>query len=224
MRVSLTLCLLAVCGVADAGRPFATEDAGVLERAACEWENVAARATAPDTPRATGLSTQVGCGIGSDLQFALNASRAKSDGERASGLGLAGKWGLWADGESSLTLAWGSSWSKLRGAGTDWDGAAALLAFSQGLGGGWTAHANLGRSYSRADRSSVTTWAGLVERQLSDSFDVGAEFFGEGSQRPGFGVGARWRPAPGWTLDASLARSGSTPRERWFTLGFKLEF
>lgn len=36
MRVSLTLCLLAVCGVADAGRPFATEDAGVLERAACE--------------------------------------------------------------------------------------------------------------------------------------------------------------------------------------------
>ena len=224
MRVALVLGLCFYGASALAGRPFVTEDAGVLEASACEWENVAARAQVPDAPRATLLSTQVGCGVGSQWQFAVNTSRARSGDERATGLGLAGKVGLWTpETGPAWTLAWGSSWSRLRGAGTDWDGASAQVVVSQEWGA-WSAHGNLGRSYARLDRQSVTTWAALVERRLSESIDVGAELFGEGSQRAGYGVGARWRVAEGWTLDASWARSGAEPRERWVTVGFKLEF
>lgn len=221
-----TLCLplLLVALPLQAGRPFITEDAGVLARGDCEWESVAARARVSGEPRASGLSTQLGCGLGAQLQLAANAGRARAGGERASSLGLAGKWGLWEGGDGALTLAWGSSWSRLRGAGSDWDGAGALLAYSRQLGGGWGLHANLGHAYSRAERRSETPWALLVERQLHADVDVGTELFGADGRRPGLGLGARWRPAEGWTVDASLARSGSQPRERLVTVGLKLEF
>lgn len=224
MRAAPLVLLTLLAAQAWAGRPFATEDAGVLERGACEWESVAARVTWPAMPSGRSLSTQLGCGTGAGLQFAANIGRASAGDERLSSLGLGGKWALWSAGEAGLTLAWSSGWSRPRGAGRSWDGGAALLAFSQELGGGWTAHANLLRSYSRPDRDWQTGWAALVERQLAESFDVGAELAGEGSQRPGWGLGARWRPADGWTLDASLARSGGRPRERLLSLGLKLEF
>ena len=191
-RSLLTLtALLLFVAAPRAGRPFVTEDAGLLDRGACEWESVLARSRVPDQPRASSAATQVGCGIGGKSQLAVNAGRARSGGERASSLGLAGKTGLWDGGEDgpALTLAWGSSWSKAGGNSRDWDGATALLALSQAFEGGWSVHANLGRSYERASRSSSNFWAVLAERQLSENFDAGVELFGAGSERPGLGPG-----------------------------------
>lgn len=224
MRI-LLLGLICVMGQpAWAGRPFLTEDAGVLARGDCEWESVAAQSRVPDSPRARSLSTQLGCGLGGSLQLAANIGWAKAGDERARSLGLGGKWGAWSAGDSALTLAWSSSWSRVRGAGQDWDGGAATLVFSQGLGQAWTAHANLIHDYSRPERRGRTGWAALVERQLTPQLDAGAELFGEGSQRPGWGLGARWRPAEAWTLDASWSRSGGEARERLITFGLKREF
>ncbi|MFN7693972.1 MAG: hypothetical protein ACK5O3_08000 [Burkholderiales bacterium] len=211
---------------AQAGRPFITEDAGILEQKACEWESVAAQARVPGEARSRSAATQVGCGLGFRSQLAVNVAQERLGGERSNSVGLGGKTGLWeADaGGPSLTLAWGTSWSKGRASPREWDGVSALLALQQPLGDGWTLHGNLGRSYSRSERRSSSFWALLAERNLSDSIDAGVELFSEAGQRPGLGVGMRWRLAEGWTLDGSLARSGSRPRERLVTLGFKREF
>lgn len=49
---------------ANAGRPFATEDAGVLVAGECELEAYASRETAGDAPKETGWWVQLGCGLG----------------------------------------------------------------------------------------------------------------------------------------------------------------
>lgn len=230
-RSSRLAALLLLLGAvqAQAGRPFITEDAGLLASGDCEWETVAARSRIPQaTPpgRSSSLGTQIGCGLGRGMQLALQAASERTDGERSRSLGVAGKLGLLDGGDDgpNLTLAWGSSWTRGAGAGTSWDGLSALLVYSMSLPGGSSLHANLGRQYSRPDRRSTTLWAAAVETPLGQDLDIGAELFGVGSQRPGVGIGLRWRPADRWTLDASLARSGGTPRERLITLGFKREF
>lgn len=223
--------LLAVCSMglaqnAGAGRPFSTEDAGVLDPSACEWENVAERSRRPGEARLSAASTQIGCGLGLRSQLAVNLGQLRGV-ERVSVLGLGGKTGLWEADGGALTLAWTSSWSKARSGPREWDGLMAQLVYSKELEGGWNLHANLGRSYNRPERRSVSTWGLLAERQLSEDWDLGAELFAEGSQRPGLGLGTRWRPLEGWTLDASLGRGShhrGEARERYFTLGFKLEF
>lgn len=224
MRLFLVGLISVLGSQALAGRPFLTEDAGVLARGDCEWESVAAQSRAPDAPRARSLSTQIGCGLGGSWQLAANVGWAKAGDERVRSLGLGGKWGAWSAGDSALTVAWSSSWSRARGARQDWDGAAAALVYSQGLRDGWTAHANLIHSYSRAERRGRTGWAALIEHTLLPTLDLGAEVTGEGSDRPGLGLGARWRPVEAWTLDASWSRSGGDARERLITVGLKREF
>ncbi len=223
--VPLSLCL---ASPALAGRPFITEDAGVLEPSDCEWESVAARSRVPGEARHSSLGTQIGCGIGLRSQLALNIGLSRGGGERARSLGLGGKTSIWRESDEgpALTLAWSSSWSHVDGPGgsREWDGAGALLAYSQAFADGWSLHANLSHLYSRAERRSRSGWALLVERGLSAELDAGLELFGDGSERPGLGLGLRWRPAERWTLDGSLARSGSRPRERLISLGLKLEF
>lgn len=78
---------------AQAGRPLQTEDAGVLERGACELEGATQRVSV-DGARATEHALQFGCGIGLESQVALNASTAKDGSDRSRGLALVGKTGL----------------------------------------------------------------------------------------------------------------------------------
>lgn len=216
--------LLLALPAAQAGRPFVTEDAGLLGRGACEWESVAASGRVAGEPAARGLSTQLACGLGAGLQLGASLSRLRTANAGLQGSGLVGKWALWRQDASAFTLAGASSWSRPRGGSTDWEGASLQAVLSQGLDGGWTAHANLGRRYSRAERRRHSGWAVLVERRLGQTVDLGAELFGEGGERPGGGLGLRWRPAEGWSLDAGLTRSGGQPRERQLSLGVKLEF
>jgi hypothetical protein len=95
--------------VATAGRPLQTEDAGVLDRGACEIEGFRARATAEGiSARETRL--QAGCGVGFGSQVALAVSSTRVDAERERGLSLVGKTGLWkapGDDAPALTFAWG---------------------------------------------------------------------------------------------------------------------
>ena len=104
-----TILIATACGTAQAGRPLATEDADVLDRAACEWESFAARQTVSGAPAVNGVSTQVGCGFGWNSQVALGYTRERSAGESASAWGLSGKTALVerSAGTTGLTLAWG---------------------------------------------------------------------------------------------------------------------
>ncbi len=56
---------------AQAGRPLATEDAGVLDAGSCEFEAFAATERATASPVLRSHAFQVGCGVGARTQLAL---------------------------------------------------------------------------------------------------------------------------------------------------------
>ena len=85
---------MGLVGSAEAGAPLATEDAGVLEARACEWETYAQRVHANAIDPVRAVSTQVGCGIGWRSQVGLGYARAASGGVHDDAIGLAGKTGL----------------------------------------------------------------------------------------------------------------------------------
>lgn len=84
----------------QAGRPFATEDAGVLAQKECEWESFAARERTHGAPSETGWNTQVGCGVGFKTQVALAFGRNKSESAHTNALGLSAKTGLIDGGDN----------------------------------------------------------------------------------------------------------------------------
>jgi hypothetical protein len=88
IAAALSMALLAFAGHVQAGRPFATEDAGVLAQKECEWESFAARARTRGEPRETGWSTQIGCGVGFKTQVALAFGRSKFESENTNALAL----------------------------------------------------------------------------------------------------------------------------------------
>jgi len=223
---SAPLCLaLAAAGTAHAGRPFVTEDAGVLKRADCEWEGVIAHAKASGAPSESAWSTQLGCGIGLDSQLALAWGQARSAGSRADSIVLGGKTGLIDGGEDSpsFALAYGAAWTRADG-DQRLDSHYANLVLSAPLDPDWTAHANLGLLDLHQGRATRTTWALAVEKRVAAALDLGAEFYGEGSGKPWFGVGARWQAGEKLSLNASWAWQSEAPRVSLATLGFKLEF
>jgi hypothetical protein len=222
--------LLGLCGLAapaHAGRPFVTEDAGVLEKAECEWESVAARARTRGEPRETGWSTQVGCGVGLNTQLALSFARSKFESERTNAWALGGKTGLIDGGEegTSLTLAYGAVSAKGPGDGSyRWNTAAVNLVVTQPLPADWTLHGNVGWTRDRPSKLNTTTWAVAAEWAASEQWAVGAEVYGDDRDKPWFGVGARWTLSEAWSLNASYAVNRETPRASAASVGFKFVF
>jgi hypothetical protein len=226
-RLLLAAAGLAAAAPAGAGRPFATEDAGVLGRGECELESAVTRASARGEPRETAASAQFGCGLGAAWQLGLGASRTRSAGERSDGVSLAGKAGMHNVGEAApaLTLAWGLGWSRAGGA-TGFDGGFAMLVASQSVADGWTLHGNLGAVREHAERKTRGAWAVLVERIVAEGLDLGVEAYGLSGDRPWLGLGVRWTPGTGWQFDASLARrrGGTSHAASAASLGLKFSF
>lgn len=218
------LYLLALAGVAQAGRPLATEDAGVLERGACEWESFLARERSADTTRA--VSTQFGCGVGAATQIALGYSRARSGPDTTPAWGLNGKTALGphADGATAFTLAWGVEAAKSVGTSLRHETTFLNLVATREFAAGLTAHANLGWARSESARASSTTWNLAIEKALDDGFEVMAETYGDDRTRPWLGIGLRWAASPQLTLDGSWSVQNQSPRPKLLTLGFKIAF
>ena len=214
------------CGeVAYAGRPFATEDAAVLETAACEIEAFGARGRARDAVTGRSYAAQFGCGVGATTQLALSGSRLRAGGERATGAALAGKTALRPLAEQGLgvTLAYAIGASK---AGTgEWEHAASALSLVVSEQRGRIVyHGNLGVARDEIGGSSATAWAFAVER-LGGRFDVGLEVFGENSRSPWVGVGARYAVTPEkFYFDASFAQRTNSTRAQLVTVGLKVAF
>lgn len=209
-----------------AGRPFTTEDAGVLDKGACEWETTQSRLKSEAT--ATLIYTQAGCGWAEGVQVNMGIGRAREGAARDDMPILSGKWRLQDGGEAgtSWILAWSASGRRPTGASLRLSTIALNLVASRPLAAGWIGHANLGTVRDHEGKRSLGTWALAAERPIAEGFDVGLEVYQEGQGRPWQALGMRWMVAPGWTLYGSAGqRSSSTAgTERLQTLGLKLDF
>jgi hypothetical protein len=210
------LCLL-VCGAtAHAGRPLATEDAGVLERGDCEVESFAGRARVAGEPSSLTQSLQFGCGVGWSTQLALAAVRTREAGQTDRVVLLSGKTTVVQIGEGQLTLA--ASWDR--------DALQALAVLSRPLAEAWTLHANLGHLRDRVAAQRTTGWAIAIEHRSTDRLDLMAEAFGDDRDRyPWLQFGLRWALLPErWFVDTSWGRQGGPLRATAFTIGTKIGF
>ncbi|MBL0124632.1 MAG: hypothetical protein IPP88_18525 [Betaproteobacteria bacterium] len=87
---ALVLSSFFVCP-AWAGRPLATEDAGVLGDRECEIESYAGQARESSSPNVNALWVQYGCGIGRNTQLAFGAGTERSAGDLTKAAALTGK-------------------------------------------------------------------------------------------------------------------------------------
>lgn len=213
---------------AHAGRPLVTEDAGVPDRADCEWESVAESERTSGAPHGQAWSTQVGCGVGLGTQLAAAYGHGHAGDVTAHNLYLGGKTGLLDGGESapSLALAYGAALLKQAPINVRFrfQSAFANLVLTAPLADGWTGHANLGGAYHRDTQLTRVTWALAAENELGDGFGWGAEVFGEEADRPWLGGGIRWDATDDINLNASAAVQGGHPRTHLLGVGLKLAF
>jgi hypothetical protein len=230
LSAAAAVCATLACSSVHAGRPFFSEDAGVPEKSACEWESVAAHASADGTPSAAQLTTQVGCGVGSlggiATQLAAGLGQSRSDGFTDKAYWLSGKSGWSGAGDAPLMLAvaYGANW--LRPAGGTSGLASVFVNFvvTQRLADKLTGHLNLGWVGSRPARLNTSTWNAVVEYAVTDAVDVGAELFGFERSSAFMGTGVRWTVSKSLSLNAGYAMQSGGDRNRLGSLGIKLTF
>lgn len=220
--------VLAGAAPAWAGRPFATEDAGVLERGDCEWESLAGRSRSRGSPTERSLSTQLGCGLGLATQGAVAAGRSHTGDERSQAWSLGFKTtlsGAGGDPATAFALAYGAEADR-QGQQRSYRRSASFVSLvaTRPLGAGWTAHANLGWRRDHAERRDSATWALAVEKAVGASFDLGAEAYGDDRGERWIGAGLRWNLGKAWSLNASYAANAETPAVRLAVVGFKFAF
>lgn len=222
---ALTLVAAAALPVGGhAGRPLTTEDAGVLEAGACEFEPSATRVRS-EGASATARVVQVACGTPWRSQFFANVGRTGGAGEHATTYGLGGKTGLFggADAPLALTLAYGLTLGTGSSGGRRvTDGFVNLVASGE-LAEGWTGHANLGWLGERDPRANIGTWNLAVEKAMGAGIDLVAEVYGTDRRERWVGAGARW-VSGAFSLNGLVARMVSDPKATVWTFGAKLEF
>ena len=210
-----------------AGRPLATEDAGVLERGECELESYAGRVKADTPPTVRTGWAQIGCGIGFSTQIALGGGVERSDGDRSAKAALVGKTAIreLTDEQAGFGIAYA-----VFGARDPSDRmrheASELKAVVTAPLGGWLVHANVGANYSRADRNYAALWGVALERPSAvGPIDLMAEVFGDHKTGPWVQVGARWTAVPKRVyVDASWGVQAVSERLKQVTVGLKAVF
>jgi hypothetical protein len=208
-----------------AGRPLATEDAGVLGQGTCEIESYAGRAGGGDSVHTRWA--QFGCGVGGATQLAFGAGAEKAEGETSTVAALSGKTFLreLTDDQAGWVLAYALLGVREPGSGFRHN-ATELKAVLTVPRGAWLVHANLGTQYAHAERTYTTTWGLAAERPGAiGPVDLMAEVFGDDRTAPWIQVGARWTVVPErFYLDASWGAQTGDERARQVTVGLKIAF
>jgi hypothetical protein len=230
-----TLTLLAallgsLAAPAQAGRPLQTDDAGVLDRGACEVEGATGSLKVGGIS-ARDSSLQLSCGVGVLTQLALAASHASGDGGSANGIEVNGKTELWRgkpvkdDQAAALTL--GYALASVKPAGEGWRHAATdlNLIYSRPLAGELTLHANLGHSRDEIANTGSTTWGLAFEHAGFGAWAPMAEVFGDDRDAAWWNLGLRFTAvADKFFIDASYGRQMTSGAPTLWTVGFKLAF
>lgn len=210
-----------------AGRPLATEDAGLLGQGECEIESYAGHARDNTGPSVSTRWAQLGCGIGHDTQLAFGAGTEKSAGENTTVAALAGKTVLreLTEDQTGFALAYALLGSKEPGNGFRHD-ATELKGVITLPRGDWLFHANLGSNYSHTSAPYSTVWGLAVERPGAiGPVDLMAEVFGDNHSAAWVQLGARWIVIPSRLyLDSSWGMQADSARTKQVTLGLKLAF
>jgi hypothetical protein len=210
-----------------AGRPLATEDAGVLGRGECEIESFAGRARASGGDTEHTRWAQFGCGIGYNSQLALGAGDQKAGGETTHISAVVGKTYLreLTDDQTGVVIAYAFLGAKAPGEGFKHE-ATEIKAVLTGPTNGWLLHANLGSNFSHTAAPYGTVWALAAERPAAvGPVDLMAEVFGDNHSDPWVQFGARWQVVPErFFLDASWGVQTDSARTKVVTIGLKLAF
>jgi hypothetical protein len=234
-RTTPTLALLvallgSLAGPAQAGRPLQTDDAGVLDRGACEVEGATGSLKVSGVS-ARDSSLQLSCGIGASTQLALAASHASADGASANGIEINGKTGLWkgkpVKDDEAAALALGYAVASVKADGDSWQHAASELnlIYSRPLAGALTLHANLGHSQDAIAHRSTTTWGLALEHAGFGAWAPMAEVFGDDRDAAWWNLGLRFTAvADKFFVDASYGRQMTSGAPTLWTLGFKFAF
>lgn len=214
------LLLAASATTASAGRPFATEDAGVIESRACELETYGT-GVGGGGENATGGWLQVGCGVGGS-QFALGGGKLGS----VQTIAVVGKTALvpLTDDQAGLALAYGTSVARDRDGNDRLRQAASFMSavLSMPLTKPLTAYLNAGMVQEPSVDLELS-WATALEWRSARGLDLGVEAYGVGSEAAFLGVGARYalQAERAW-IDFSWAAQTSGDRQRVWTIGLKL--
>lgn len=220
-------CLSAASMMAHAGRPFTTDDAGVLEAGACELESYYHRDTTPDVPAVSGWWVQPGCGYGLRSQVSLGFGRDRSEGEHIDAYAVLGKTWIKALTDDSFGVAVGYSagWAKQPGESNRFD-TTTLNGIVSVPAGPLLLHANLGWSRSRIDETTATTWGVLAEWVgLLGPVDAGLEAFGDDHAAPWLQIGLRWPVVKErMNLDASWGKQTGDAKTKVWSVGLKFMF
>jgi hypothetical protein len=224
-RAALALAVLGA-GHADAGRPLQTEDAGVLERGACEIELVGSRLEEEALPTVRGGSAQFGCGVGISSQFALAAGQARSGGARSDALALLGKTALrtLTDDSAGIVIAWAVGADQPSGESFRHATTELKLVATQPLGA-WLLHGNFGTARSERERLNRTVWSAAAERTGLGPIDAMAEVFGDDRSDAWLNGALRWHAIDDKLfIDGSYGVQMNSGRARLVTLGLKFAF
>lgn len=210
-----------------AGRPFATEDAGVLEQASCEIESAYAREKARAGNKAQEWSIQPSCGLGFNTQLGVGYGRGWQDGVAERGQWLAGKTAIktLSDKDWGLTVAYSARRQQAEGdhyrlSETVVNGVVSVPVSA------WLVHGNWGWNKPRQGEPQAMSWALALEKpEAIGPLDLGVETFGDNRCSPWVQVGARWAVIKErFFLDASLGQQIDTQRTRALTAGMKITF
>ncbi len=207
---------------AHAARPLVTDDAGVLGRGDCEWELVAVKPSGD----ARGWNTVGTCGVVEGLQLIGTYAQDRAGGATTHGLSLGAKKSLVDGGEHGISFTASAALNATRERDSGWRGAAGVLNLiaTQPLGGGISAHANLGTLRERGGRDT-TTWGLAAEHTGESGIDLMAEAYGDDrSSAPWLALGVRWNLSKTFNLNASWGRQGGADGSRLVTVGAKLVF
>lgn len=212
---------------AQAGRPLATEDAGVLARGDCEIESFAGRMRERDRASATLLWGQIGCGVGLNTQLAVGIGRERSASARTEIEAFGGKTFLreLTDDSPGVALAYSVYETREPGERFRSDANEYKLVVTVPVSGGFI-HANLGTRIAHRTDEHRTVWALAAEFPgAAGPVDLMAELFGNDRDPAWLQVGARWAVIPKrFFLDASWGARGGSTRPTIATLGLKFAF
>lgn len=204
---------------AQAGRPMATDDAGITEAGACQLESWA--------QRSQGLNEYwmvPACNFTGNLEVAVGRTRIDT-----------------GFGHDSTTLVQGKTLFKPLATNSWGIGVAAGVRFRKEYVGSGDKYAYIPLSWSFADdrllvhsnigwlrdgvtRRDAVTWALGAETALARRTSISAEAFGQHKGKPSWQIGARhWLIADRVQVDLTYgSRFGQLGGEgRWFSLGLK---
>lgn len=228
--IGALVALVLAAGLASpvwAGRPLATEDAGVLGQGECEIESYAGRARSADNDNDTTSWAQLGCGIGRNTQLSFGAGAERAAGETSTIAALGGKTYLreLTVDQTGVVLTYTLLGVKESGNSFKHD-ATEIKAVVSIPREGWLLHANLGSNFSHTANLYSTVWGLAVERPGAvGPVDLMAEVFGDNHSAAWVQLGARWTVvAERFYLDTSWGVQTDSARAKQITVGLKFPF